>query len=227
MEGEIVLAIDNSLEHLCIAISVGEEILEERRIKGRESPSQIIGEEVMQILEKRRLEIKDLSLLISTKGPGSFTGIRVALAFLKGIRAGLGIGLVGVPTLDCLAYPFSFLKGFYILPTIDAKKGEIFCALYLAEGLSIRRLTSYEARKPDIVLEMIREPCLIFGSGVKLLADRIEGRHLILHNGLFDHVPMQALIRLGIENAKRKEENVVPLYGRRSEAEIKFDVHLT
>ncbi len=227
MEGSFVLALDNSLDFLCIALSRGEDLLEERRIRGRESASQIIGEEVLDLLRKRDISPTDLKLLVSTVGPGSFTGIRVALAFLKGLKIGLGVPLVGVPTLDCLAYQFSFMEGFFILPTIDAKKGETFCALYFSKGKRIERITSYEARKPEDVRGMIKKPCIILGSGVKVLRDFLDDPDFVIARTSSPCVPMDILIKLGLERLTSFETNVLPVYGRRSEAEIKFDVYLT
>ncbi|MCS7280905.1 MAG: tRNA (adenosine(37)-N6)-threonylcarbamoyltransferase complex dimerization subunit type 1 TsaB [Desulfobacterota bacterium] len=227
MENKLVLAIDNSLEYLSIAISAGEEILEERKIKGRESPSQIIAEEVFEMLKKRNLKAQDLGLLVGTTGPGSFTGIRVALGFLKGMKIGLGIPLVGVPTLDCISYAFSFMDGYHILPVLDAKKGEVFCALYFSSRGQLQRLSAYEAKKPEEIKEMLRKPCFVVGSGVPLVSSSLKGEGVILAEKVLRHVPMAVAIRLGLERQKVGSENVVPVYGRRSEAEIKFNLYLT
>ncbi|MCX7856801.1 MAG: tRNA (adenosine(37)-N6)-threonylcarbamoyltransferase complex dimerization subunit type 1 TsaB [Deltaproteobacteria bacterium] len=226
MGNKYILAIDNSLEYLCISLSLEDEIVEERKIKNRQSPSQIIGEEVLELLGKQDLKPGDLSLLLCTTGPGSFTGIRVALAFLKGMKVGLNIPLVGVPTLDCLAQIFSFMRGFYIFPMIDAKKGEVFCALYLSDGRKLERLTSYEAKKPFEIKDMIMKPCVILGSGVKLIKGKID-EDVIMASELFKHVPMATLVKLGLERVNEGNQNILPVYGRRSEAELKYGVNLT
>lgn len=227
MENRLILAIDNSLDFLSIALAKEEDILEERKIKGREPPSKIIGEEVLQILKKREIEPNDLNILLCTTGPGSFTGIRVALAFLKGLKVGLGIPLVGVSTLDCLAFFFAFMQGFYILPAIDAKKGEVFCALYFSDGKTLERLTPYESKKPQEIKEMIKGRCLVVGSGIKLLKDKIKNCEVMFSECFYSYVPMSALLSLGLKRLNLAEDNVLPIYGRRSEAEIKFGLQLT
>ncbi|MCK7467734.1 MAG: tRNA (adenosine(37)-N6)-threonylcarbamoyltransferase complex dimerization subunit type 1 TsaB [Desulfosudis oleivorans] len=126
MAGRLILAIDNSLNLLNIALAREEELIEERHIRPDKPPSQTIPGAVLQILADHDCLVEDLSLIIATLGPGSFTGIRVGLAFCKGLASGKKIPLIGVPTLDVLASPFSFLEGHYLCPLIDAKKGEVF-----------------------------------------------------------------------------------------------------
>lgn len=229
MQNKMVLLVDNSLEYLSVAIAFGDEIVEERYIKGRESASQILAKEVEEIIKKRGLSLKDLSALMCTSGPGSFTGIRVALSFLKGLKIGLRIPLVGVPTLDCMAHEFSFLKGFRIIPLIDAKKGEVFYSVYLSTGGELKRLTEYVSEKPASVIPHIERPCFIFGSGLILLRELLTDKEpdIFLCDTFTGHVSLRSLLELGLRQLGFAHENVVPVYGRRSEAEIKFNVQLT
>jgi len=225
--GRLILALDNSLNLLNIALAREEELIEERHIRPDKPPSQTIPGTVLQILSDHDCLVEDLSLIIATLGPGSFTGIRVGLAFCKGLAAGRKIPLIGVPTLDVLASPFSFLEGHYLCPLLDAKKGEVFFALYRLFHGSIERLTDYQAVKPADVPSALQTPCLCFGTGVKLCADilsPIDGV-LLLKEG-FSRISGEMLVREGLRlEAKGTGHDLKPIYGRRSEAEIKFGVN--
>jgi len=226
MQNRLVLAVDNSLDFLNIAVAREDELLEERHIKPHIPPSQTIPGEVLQILADHDCRVEDLSLIIATLGPGSFTGIRVGLAFCKGLAAGRKIPLIGVPTLDVLVYPFSFLEGRYLSPLLDAKKGEVFLALYRVFHGCIERLTDYRAVKPADVPALLQTPCLCFGTGLRICGDILSSiDNVVLAREGFSRISGEALIKVGLQREEQlKEYNLNPIYGRRSEAEIKFDV---
>jgi tRNA threonylcarbamoyladenosine biosynthesis protein TsaB len=228
MQNRLVLAIDNSLDFLNIALSSGENLVDERHIRPDKPPSQTIPGQALQILSDHGYRVENLSMIIVTLGPGSFTGIRVGLAFCKGVAAGRNIPLIGVPTLDVLAYPLSFLEGSYLCPLLDAKKGEVFTALYIVSHGSIERLSDYRALKPSDVPSTLQTPCLCFGSGARVYGDilsSIDGVMLMKED--FSRISGEALIKVGLQRVGQMEEHYLqPIYGRRSEAEIKFGVQV-
>lgn len=228
MQTRLILAIDNSLDFLNIALAHDHELLEERHVKPRKPPSQIIPGEVLQILADHSCPIDNVSLIVATLGPGSFTGIRVGLAFCKGLATGRNVPLIGVPTLDALVAPFSFMEGSYICPLIDAKKGEVFTSLYFVSHGNLERLSDYQALKPPDVPGIIRTPCLCFGTGTKICADLLSPIENVAFIGEgFSRISGEMLIREGLRREKQKTGNDLrPIYGRRSEAEIKFGVNV-
>jgi tRNA threonylcarbamoyladenosine biosynthesis protein TsaB len=230
MENRIILGIDNSLDFLNIAISAGDSLVEERHIRNKRTPSGIIADEVSHILSSNGYSIDDVGTMVVTLGPGSFTGIRVALAFSKGISSGKKIPLVGAPTLDVLASPFVFMEGHYVCPLIDAKKSEVFCSLYYMSHGKIERLAGYFAVKPEDIKGIVKTPCICFGTGVHLC----EHELLLMGNGVtlikdrFTRVSGEALIKEGLKRLLSGTGGAIaPIYGRKSEAEIKFNVTLT
>lgn len=229
MESRLVLGVDNSIDFLNIALSLEGSLIEERCIKSTLPPSQVLPGHVEQMLAGHGYMAADLALMTVTLGPGSFTGMRVAIAFAKGLSTGLGIPLIGVPTLDVLAAPFSFMEGHYVLPLIDAKKGEVFRALYRVSGGGMERLSDYSAIKPKDIANAVRTPCLVFGTGVRLCEEylpHIEGVTVI--RDAFAAVSAGRLIKEALKRSgPALPEELQPIYGRRSEAEIKFNVNVT
>ena len=113
----------------------------------------------------------DLNLVACMKGPGSFTGLRIAYSTAKGIAMALGIPLGAVPTLDCLAYPLSIWPGL-VLPAIDAKGGCFFAALYRdGKRLSGPMDASPETLAKEIARASLRpdEMIVLTGPGAELL----------------------------------------------------------
>jgi tRNA threonylcarbamoyladenosine biosynthesis protein TsaB len=226
LASDLLLAIDNSMDFLNVALAAGHDLLEERHIAGDRHPSEIIGMAVSRMLEDHALSVSDLSRLIVTVGPGSFTGIRVALAFSKGLCAGLNIPITPLPTLDVLASALSFMEGHRICPLIDAKKGEVFAALYLIQDGVAVLTTGYRSLRPEALEGIVDAPCLFTGTGIDVarpVLERLPGA-TILRQG-FDRVTGEVLIREGIRQGTTVAAGEVkPLYCRRSEAEIKFKV---
>jgi tRNA threonylcarbamoyladenosine biosynthesis protein TsaB len=224
--GKVVLAIDNSLGFLNLVLGIDEKLLEERHAIFEKQTSELLSVRVRQLAADHGYEVKDVGLVAVTLGPGSFTGIRVALAFARGISAGLGIDLVGVPTLDVLARPFRHLEGDYVCPLVDAKKGEVFLALYRASQGRLERCTEYQSVRPAAVADIVRKPCVCFGSGLRLCEERLASvKGITIIKDDYQRVRGEALMRLGLEAyAAGVGKEPVPIYGRKSEAEIKFNV---
>jgi tRNA threonylcarbamoyladenosine biosynthesis protein TsaB len=227
--GRVLLAIDNSLDYLNLALGLDGKLIEERHAKFQKPTSEILSVRCRQLITDHGYTLDDIGLIAVTLGPGSFTGIRVALSFCKGMASGLGLELAGVPTLDVLAYPFRYLEGGYVCPLIDAKKGEVFLALYRAVNGALERLTEYQSVHPNAVAHIVKTPCVCFGSGLRLCQEpllRQEGITLI--DDYFGRVQGEALLRLGFAvHTAGGHEDPVPIYGRKSEAEIKFNVTIS
>jgi tRNA threonylcarbamoyladenosine biosynthesis protein TsaB len=224
--GKVLLAIANSLDHLNLALGSDGELVEERHGRFEKPTSEQLSVRCRQLIADHGYGINDIGLVAVTLGPGSFTGIRVGLSFCKGMASGLGVDLVGVPTLDALSYPFRYLEGHYVCPLIDAKKGEVFFALYRVTKGTLERLSEYQSVRPGTIADIVRPPCVCFGSGLKLCQEALSGQDgITLVKDDFGRVQGEALLRLGLAaHAAGAQKVAVPIYGRRSEAEIKFNV---
>jgi tRNA threonylcarbamoyladenosine biosynthesis protein TsaB len=226
---ELVLAIDNSTDFLNLAIARDGRLLEERHARLPRPSSEVLPLKVAALLDDHGYGFSDLSLLVVSLGPGSFTGIRVALSFAKGVSSGLCVPLVGIPTLDLLVWSLAGITSEYICPLVDAKKGEVFFSQYRYEECVLKRLTEYEAAKPEELTKKLCTPCIVFGSGVRLCElalSVIEG--VVIVKDRQDRVTGESLIRLGTEKRREAIADVLkPIYGRKSEAEIKFHVTVT
>jgi tRNA threonylcarbamoyladenosine biosynthesis protein TsaB len=222
----LIVAIDNSLDLLNITVANDEKILSDRSIKSSQTPSEIIATALSGALADADRSIADIKAIFVTLGPGSFTGIRVSLAFCKGIASVKNIPLIGVPTLDVLAQPLSHMDGYFLCPIIDAKKSEVFLSLYYVSKGALKKLTDYRAIKPERVPEIIQKPCICFGTGITACEPFLnEMESVRIEKDAYRTVTADALIKTGTDIMKNSMKyDTKPIYGRKSEAEIKFNV---
>ncbi len=218
-----ILSLDTSTEILSIALRT-EKSYEERLIRGNFTHSEDLLAEIIDILERAGLSLKDLDILIAAKGPGSFTGLRVGIATLKGIRAAGNAKLVTVPTLDAMAESVGQVAEYPILPVIDAKKNRFYYALYAHDMAPI--VTVRDSAAENISSE-IRDYGKVIVTGVD--ADKFiakitdeETRAKFIVDRSCPRNIASSLIRLGMKKLEEDGEDDIgegPLYVRRSDAE--------
>lgn len=227
MANRHILAIDNSMDLLNIALGGPGGLIDERHIKEARSPSQILPENIRDILSANGVSLDDITELRVTLGPGSFTGIRVGISFCKGIHAASNIPVRGIPTLDALAFPLMDRDGSYLCPLIDAKKSEVFLALYRAADGKLLRQTPYMAVKPDQLPSIIKPPCICFGTGLRITEEHLAGLDgVTIIRDTYDHIRPATLVDKKIDAILDPDLPLNPIYGRRSEAEIKFNINI-
>jgi tRNA threonylcarbamoyladenosine biosynthesis protein TsaB len=222
-----LLAIDNSLDFLNIAVGTTKGLIEERHSKAEKRSSEVIALRVRTLLGDHGLAPSHLSGIVVTLGPGSFTGVRVALAFCKGLSLGSGVPIIGVPTPEVLAAPFDFMTEDHICTLVDAKKGEVFFSLFrISAAGTIDLVDGHYAVKPEEIEGRISTPCLCLGSGTSAYRSVIE--HIggvTIAADHFQRISGEMLLRCGMNLPTPVSRRCLrPLYGRRSEAEIKFGV---
>jgi len=109
---------------------------------------------------------KDLEGLAVSIGPGSFTGIRVGVATMKGLALALGLPVAPVPTLDALAstLPFADVP---VCPLLYARKGEVYVSLYRWQDDRMMREWDYLALPPEAAVARLDPPVIVLGDGVE------------------------------------------------------------
>ena len=120
-------------------------------IKG-EKHSELIMGAADTLLNMAGISKNQLEAVACMKGPGSFTGLRIGFAAAKGLALALGIPILTIPTLDCMAFSCSFWPGI-VLPVMDAKKNCLFTALYRCG----KRISDYLDTGMEELIKTIRD----------------------------------------------------------------------
>jgi tRNA threonylcarbamoyladenosine biosynthesis protein TsaB len=130
----LTLAFDTTGEFGSMALADENGLRAEALVHAPGGFGQVLFPRVQALLEAQSVTLGDIELLAAASGPGSFTGVRVGLAAIKGLAHVLGIPAVGVSNLAALA---SFGGGQLRATIIDARRGEIYAALYDAAGKAV------------------------------------------------------------------------------------------
>ena len=172
------LIIDTALEEAVVALSLDNKILAEYSNKESPTHAGFIQVAIANLFDGQQMEMNEIDAIAVTLGPGSYTGLRVGLASAKGIAFALQKPLIGLSTLRALCYaaikkvPIGFKEPYQIFTMIDARRMEIFGAIYDA---ACEPLLHEQAIILDSVQwnNLISQPTICIGSGTTKTKDFI------------------------------------------------------
>ena len=213
-----ILVFDTATEKLAAALKCGSDIFTISADQGfRHSEKLLTSAE--KLFDLSGSSADDLELIGCTRGPGSFTGLRIGMATAKGLAFGRNIHVVSVPTLDLYSRGYNSFEG-AVLPVIDAKKSRFYTAVY--EGGE--RKTDYLDLSPDEIRELLKEykKILVTGPHTELFLEKYgsDGRILIDPFAGFSKIEFlvdicEQLYNNGITDS----DSQGPVYIRKSDAE--------
>lgn len=225
-----ILAIDTSTSLAGIAIAVDEQIVAESLLNTNRTLSARLVPEIERLLTTAGLAIADIDLFASTVGPGSFTGVRGGVATIQGLALATGKPCAGYSSLAMLAMNFS-LQALPVCPMLDARKGELYAALYdCSSPLPSPRIADC-VLPPSALIDRIAaatgEPVIFVGDGAVRYHDQIADR--LGEQALFAPFPLHSphaangiLLALHAvrEGTLLEPWQLLPVYLRASDAEL-------
>lgn len=226
----IVVAIETSTPRTSVAIVSEREIVGSVSIAGR-ARQESVTPALSQLLDWTGVRLSQVGGIAVGIGPGLFTGLRVGVESAKTLAQVLSVPIVGITSLDALAFAVRHTHK-PIVAVIDGRRGEVFHAIYRSLPGGVVRGHDYAVATPDHLcaeLETIPGDMLAVGDGAILYRDQLErlGSRVEIASVIRAHPEAAALAELAIPRFLREEHDrlhdVVPLYLRRSDAEIAWD----
>ena len=155
----ITMAFDSTAKAASVAVLDGERILAVNTIDNGLTQSELLLPMAEDMLRSLKLGFDDVSLYAAAVGPGSFTGVRIGTALIKGLAFGKNIPCVSVSTIEALAENLAGLDGI-IAPCMDARRGQVYTALFRSGKGGITRLSEDMAIPLTELAEMLSAyPC--------------------------------------------------------------------
>ena len=222
-----MLAIDTSSPTGSVAIADDDRLMAEFTLNLDYTHSRRLMRDIDLLLRALGLTIHQLDGLALTLGPGSFTGLRVGVATVKGMAIAADKPVAAVLTLDALAQNL-FGTAAEVWALIDARKGEVFAARYLAgSGGRLERQGEPLLLTPQGLAGRLRGPAIVLGSGVPLCKNiwREGPAQVMVAPQQLWQVRASVVAALGMERLRAGQTEDLaafgPLYLRPSDAELK------
>ncbi len=152
----VTLGVDTSAQCVSVALVRGKELLSECFACGGRQHSASLLPMIIQCLQQAGLCLADVDRFAVTNGPGSFTGVRIGAAAVKGMAQAAGKPCAGVSTLRAMAAAAVGLPG-VLCCAMDARRGQVYTALFEAGHGALRRLTEDAAMAIPALEEMLEK----------------------------------------------------------------------
>ena len=216
----VTLGVDTSSKSCSCAIERDGRLLGEFYLNTGLTHSSVLADMVNDLFVRTGTAYSDVDRIVVTEGPGSYTGLRIGMSFVKGMALALDVPCTAVSTLAALAWGAVPFKG-VICAALDARVGQYFAALFECDGQKLRRLCPDDAIKTEDIGALLPDGALLVGDGAELLHRQLCDRKLILSNEIIRFTRAFAAIaaseQFGV--TYRDAAALQPDYHRKSQAE--------
>ena len=174
-----IIFIETSTLVCSVAISEDRCIRAERVIKEPKAHAKIIPQLLREVITESGIGLEECRAICVSSGPGSYTGLRVGVSFAKGLCYGSGKPLISVGSLELLANCATDMEGFtpgkykYIVPMIDARRMEVYTAIFSSDGKSITTVEAHIISEDSFSKELEEGAVLFCGDGAEKAANII------------------------------------------------------
>lgn len=227
-----VLGVEAATPVAGVAVVSGDRLLAERFINNKKTHSGHLLPMIKAVIEEAGIQPAAIEGVAVSSGPGSFTGLRIGMSTAKTLAQVWGVPVVGVGTLDALAHPLKGLVNL-VCPILNARKNEVYAAVYDGADGDMRNLTGPLAISPKDLAELLGRwgdrPVTFLGDGVPEYRDsliELLGKRVFFAPGAVSLPRGSSIAEIGRERLAGGQGTdpltLLPDYVRMSEAEIKW-----
>ncbi len=220
-----LLALESSAKAAsCAVLEDGEAITSAWQATGL-THSRTLLPMVEDMLRNSGLAVREMDALAVAAGPGSFTGLRIGIATVKGLAWAADKPCVPVSTLEAMAWPLAHMEGIVVC-AMDARRQQIYNAVFRAGGGSLVRLREDRAVSLEDAARDLAElegPLMVVGDGAGLCLDFLTGRGIACTSAP-GHLRLQSAVGVGMAAWRSMDravsaQELAPVYLRLSQAE--------
>lgn len=223
-----ILGIDSSGMVASVALMENDIMVGEYSVNHKKTHSQTLLPMLDELMRMTEGKLEEIDAIAVAAGPGSFTGLRIGSATVKGLGLALDKPVISVPTCHALAYNLWQAKGL-VCPIMDARRSQVYCGIYRFEEGKLIVVSEQEAmdiRNLVKRLNELGEPVIFTGDGVPVYRERIEELLQTSYQFAPAHLNRQRAGAVAALGARLYEEGHFetadehkPVYLRKSQAE--------
>lgn len=225
----LVLGIETSTAVSSVTIASEQGIIASALLSRGKGHAEFLVPAIRFITEEAEISLRSLAGIAVGLGPGLFTGMRVGVTTAKTMAQALAIPIVGIPSLDLLAYDVRYSPRL-ICACLDARRGEVFSAFYRQVPGGVQRLTDYRAWPPERLageVEARREDVLFVGNGALLYRNHMPEIRTEFATIAHAFPTAGSLVELALPRFEREQTDSLyelePLYVRKADAQIAWE----
>jgi tRNA threonylcarbamoyladenosine biosynthesis protein TsaB len=225
----LILGIETATPQVSVAIGGHEGVLGQFEVSRGRRHAETLIPAIEFLCRQADIQMAEFGAIAVDIGPGLFTGMRVGLAAGKAIAQALRVPMIGISSLDLLAFPLRYSDR-TIAAVIDARKGELFYAFYRSVPGGIQRVTEPRVgTTDDLVADILArgQNVLCVGDGALRYQDEIDANvHCEFTEQFLAHPSAAPLVQLAHARALREEwvnpRDIQPMYLRAPDAQINW-----
>ena len=225
-----ILALDTAEQSCSLAfVKDGIPICEEFYLN-KATHSLVVMDMIEHMLDKRaEISLEQIDGFVVTKGPGSFTGLRIGISTIKGLAFATSKPVAGISSLDAIAWQMAF-SSLPVCAMMDAKRNEVYCALYYFKNGVLVQKSNEMALSSEKAINLTKGKKTLFaGSGAIAFKDvikKINGEKAVFASSFQNNIKACILAEIVFKNPNLLSQNpssIVPVYIRKSDAEVNYN----
>lgn len=226
-----ILSVDTATECASCSVIDDKKLLSEISFNNKKQHSVILMPMIDYMLKTLNIDLSSIDGYVISKGPGSFTGLRIGMSVIKGLSQGTNKPFISVSSLDALAFNMAYTSGL-ICPILDALRGHVYTAIYEYKNNKLNRLSGYLIISIEELVSML----LTYNQNICFIGDATKLHEKYLKDNLasvsfapvhLNIVKASSLGELGLElleNGTYDDINTAaPIYLRKSQAEREYE----
>jgi tRNA threonylcarbamoyladenosine biosynthesis protein TsaB len=231
----LLLGIDTATRRVGVVLASTNGVLARVEIGGPDTSTpprhaEILAPAIRYACAETGTRLDQLSAVAVGTGPGMFTGLRVGVTTAKMLAHALRVPVIPIPSLDLFAYPLRYARSL-VVPAIDARRHELYYAIYRPVPGGVQRISEYELGTPEDLsgeLAARGEEAILCGDGALRFSDSFKELDRVeLASPAHAAPSLSALAELAIARYEREQfrpsAEVLPIYLRKSDAELAWE----
>lgn len=214
----MILSVDSSAVTASAALTDGNNVVKSEFVNAGLTHSETLLPMIKRVMQGYSFE--ELDAIAVTAGPGSFTGVRIGVATVKGLAFNAGIPCIGVSTLEAIAYNFTD-KSAVVCALMDARRMQFYNAIFRVKNGEVFRLCEDRAVSIDDLKKelLLFENVILAGDGAELCYNNIGIDNVILADDAVRYQNGIGVSKAAANKEKISAASLMPVYLRPSQAE--------